>query len=63
MDSIVFENASLKKDILSKEPDIPIEDALKMFKLTPTDKTLIVYFIQNFITKKSNILIVVFSYS
>lgn len=45
MDSIVFENASLKKDILSKEPDIPIEDALKMLQLTPTDKTLIVYFI------------------
>ena len=63
MDSIVFENASLKKDILSKEPDISIEDALKMLKLTPTDKTLIVYFIQNFITKKSNILIVVISYS
>ena len=60
MDSIVFENASLKKDILSKEPDISIEDALKMLKLTPTDKTLIV---QNFITKKSNILIVVISYS
>jgi len=63
MDPIVFEIASLKKDILSKEPDIPIEDALKMLKLTPTDKTLIVYFILNFITKKSNILIVVFSYS
>ena len=63
MDSIVFENALLKKDILSKEPDIPIEDALKMLKLTPTDKALIVYFIQNFISKKSNILIVVISYS
>ena len=63
MDSMVFENASLKKDILSKEPDIPIEDALKMLKLTPIDKTLIVYFIQNFITKKSNILIVVISFS
>jgi len=63
MDSIAFENASLKKDILSKEPDIPIEDALKILKLTPTDKTLIVYFIQNLLQKKCNILIVVISYS